>query len=113
MLWYNNTLPMHPHSGLTSADFDHMEDSYFIQYEDELLDQDWLKLYATEILNTKNQWTDVQDAIENQHHLTAHQKCNLLGILKHHQNIFDGTLGVYPHKKVHIEIEPNAKPVHA
>jgi hypothetical protein len=26
--------------------------------------------------------------------------------------MFGGTLGVYPHKKVHIDIDPNAKPVH-
>jgi hypothetical protein len=27
--------------------------------------------------------------------------------------MFNGTLGVYPHKKVHIDINPNAKPVHS
>ncbi len=27
--------------------------------------------------------------------------------------MFDETLGVYPHKKVHIDIDPNAKPVHS
>ncbi len=27
--------------------------------------------------------------------------------------MFGGTLGVYPHKKVHIGIDPNAKPVHS
>ena len=40
MLWYVSMLPMHPRKGLTSADFDHMEDMYCIQYEDELLGQD-------------------------------------------------------------------------
>ncbi len=27
--------------------------------------------------------------------------------------MFDGTLGVYQHKKVHIDIDPNAKPAHS
>jgi hypothetical protein len=27
--------------------------------------------------------------------------------------MFNGTLGVYPHKGVHIDIDPNAKPVHS
>jgi hypothetical protein len=27
--------------------------------------------------------------------------------------MFDGTLGVYPHEEVHIDIEPNARPVHS
>ena len=113
MLWYDSTLPMRPRKGLTSEDFDHMEDSYFIQYEDELLGQDWLQLYATEILDAKYEWTDVRDVVDAQHHLTARQKCDLLTILKRHQKLFDGSLGVYPHKKVHIEIDPDAKPVHA
>jgi hypothetical protein len=26
--------------------------------------------------------------------------------------MFDETLNAYPHKKVHIDIDPNAKPVH-
>jgi hypothetical protein len=113
MLWYDSTLPMRPRKGLTSEDFDHMEDSYFIQYEDELLGQDWLQLYATEILDAKYEWTDVRDVVDAQHHLTARQKCDLLTILKRHQKLFDGSLGVYPHKKVHIEIDPTSKPVHA
>ncbi len=27
--------------------------------------------------------------------------------------LFDGTLGVYPHRKFHIDFEPNVKPKHA
>ena len=34
-------------------------------------------------------------------------------MLQKHAKLFDGTLGVYPHKKFHIEIEEGAKPVHS
>ncbi len=34
-------------------------------------------------------------------------------MLQVNNEIFDGTLGVYPHKKLHIDIDPNAKPVHS
>ena len=81
MLWYDSTLPMHPCTGLTSADFDHMEDMYYIQYKDELLGQDWLETYATEILDAKYKWTDVRDIIDGQAHLTVQQKCVLLDVL--------------------------------
>jgi hypothetical protein len=27
--------------------------------------------------------------------------------------MFNGTLGIYPHKEVHIDIDPNAKPKHS
>ncbi len=37
----------------------------------------------------------------------------MLQVLQENNKIFDGTLGVYPHKKVHIDIDPNAKSVHS
>ncbi len=46
-------------------------------------------------------------------HLNAHQKADLLQVLQENGKIVNGTLGVYPHKKVHIDIAPNAKPVHS
>jgi hypothetical protein len=46
-------------------------------------------------------------------HPNAHQKANLRQVLQENKKMFDGTLGIYPHKKVHIEIYPNAKPVHS
>jgi hypothetical protein len=46
-------------------------------------------------------------------HLIAHPKADLLQVLQENDKMFNGTLGVYPHKKVHIDIDPNAKPVHS
>ncbi len=46
-------------------------------------------------------------------YLNAHQKADLLRVVQENGKIFDGTLGVYPHKKVHIDIDENAKPVHS
>ncbi len=34
-------------------------------------------------------------------------------MLQDNNKIFGGTLGVFLHKKVHIDIDPNAKPVHS
>jgi hypothetical protein len=71
ILWYDSMLPMHPHKGLSSEDFDHMEDMYHIQFEDELLSQDWLEHYASEILDARYKWTNVKEIVHCQHHHTA------------------------------------------
>jgi hypothetical protein len=34
-------------------------------------------------------------------------------VLQENDKMFVGTLGVYPHKNIHIDIDPNAKPVHS
>jgi hypothetical protein len=34
-------------------------------------------------------------------------------VVQENNKMFNGTLGVYPHKKVHIDIDPNAKPMHS
>jgi hypothetical protein len=46
-------------------------------------------------------------------HLNAHQKADLLWVLQENKKMFDETPVVYPHKKVHIVFDPNAKPVYS
>ena len=75
--------------------------------------KDWLSCYATDILDAKYEWTDVAKVVHQQTHLNAHQMKELLQVLQDNSQMFDGTLGLYPHRKVHIELVPNAKPVHA
>jgi hypothetical protein len=75
--------------------------------------QYWLQCFATEILDAKYERTDVAKVVKGLTHLNAHQKADLLQVLQENNTMFNGTLGVYPHKKVHIDIDPNAKPVHS
>ena len=46
-------------------------------------------------------------------YLKDDQKEDLKVLLNKNKKLFDGTLGVYPHKKFHIEIYPEAVPVHS
>jgi hypothetical protein len=84
---------------------------FYIQVEDEIFSEDWLECFATEILETKYEKTDVDEVLKSFTHLNAHQKAD--SKLQEKDKMFNGTLGVYPHKKVLIDIDPNAKPVHS
>ena len=42
-----------------------------------------------------------------QTYLNSIQRKSLEDVLTKHKKLFDGTLGVYPHKKMHLEIEPD------
>jgi hypothetical protein len=77
------------------------------------LGEDRLECFATKILDTKYEKTGVAEVIKGLTHLNAHQKADLLQVLQEHDKMFNGTLGVHPHKKLHIDIDPNTKSVHS
>eukprot|EP00804_Cyclotella_cryptica_P016779 CCRYP_002068-RA/>CCRYP_002068-RA protein AED:0.41 eAED:0.41 QI:0/0/0/1/0/0/3/0/182 len=83
-----------------------MEDMFFIQAQDELFGKDWLSCYATNILDAKYEWADVAEVIDKQTDLNAHQKKDLIQVLQDNSKMFGGTLVLYPHHKVHIELVP-------
>ena len=112
MEWLDCPNPLHPPGGLDSKLFDAMKDITHIQIEDEVLGQDCFWSFATTILDAKYEWTNVAEVIDKLTHL-IHQKADLLQVLHGNEKMFDGTLGVYQHKKVHIDIDPDPKPVHA
>ncbi len=86
---------------------------FHIQVKDELFGEDWLKCFATKILDTQYEKTDVAEVVEGLTHLNVHQKADLHQVLQENNKMFNGTLGIYPHNMVHIEIDLNAKPVHS
>jgi hypothetical protein len=113
MEWFDCSIALGPPGGLDLNEFDAMEDMFHIQVEDELFGEDWLECFTTEILDAKYERTDVVEVVKGLIHLNAHQKADFLRVLQKNCKMFDGTLGVYSHKKVNIDIESNAKPVHS
>jgi hypothetical protein len=113
MEWFDCSIPLPPPGGLDLNKFDAMEDMFHIQVEDEFFGEDWRKCFTTEILDAKYERTDVAEFVKGLTHLNVHQKADLLQVLQENNKMFDGTLGVYPHKKVCIDIISNAKPVHS
>jgi hypothetical protein len=81
------------------TELDAMEDMSHLQVEDKLFDEDWLKWFATEILDAKYENTDVAEIVKGLTHLNVHQKADLLWVLLENKMIFSGTFGIYPHKK--------------
>jgi hypothetical protein len=63
---------------MDSKEFDAMEDIFHIQVEDKLFDEDWLKCFATKILDDKDKKTDVAEVMKGLTHPNAHQKAGLL-----------------------------------
>ncbi len=55
----------------------------------------------------------MDDVVSQLKHLDDLQKADIKLVLSEITKLFDGTLGVYPHRKFHVELEPGAKPKHA
>ena len=68
---------------------------------------------AVRILDAKYERVDTDTVAEQQHHLTRSQRRDLAKLLKKFPKLFSGDLGVYPHKKMHLELQDNVTPVHA
>ena len=114
MEWFENVLPMREANKLNNAKYLAMADAYTMQTEEEDFGEDWLDSYATtEILDAKYDKADLKEVVRNQKHLNHDQREDLYRLVEQHKKLFDGTLGVYPHKKLHIDAERGSKPKHS
>jgi hypothetical protein len=68
--------------------------------------------FAIEILDAKYEKVQIKDVVNLLEYLYTQQKADLKQVLSEFTKLIDGTLGVYPHRKFHIELEPGAKPRH-
>jgi hypothetical protein len=85
--------------------FSYGSETIKIQLEDEFLGMCWYDptYYASEILDAKYEKVLVDNVIDQLDHLNAQKKNDLKQVLNEHTKLFDGTLGVYPQQKFHIE----------
>ena len=91
-----------------------MADAVKIQHEESMFGSDWLDCYLeSPILDAKYEQVNIDNMISKHTHLMQVQCTQLRELLNKHRKLFDGTLGVYPHKKFPILLEEGAKPVHS
>jgi hypothetical protein len=87
MEWFDCSVPLCPPGGLDLKEINAMEDIFHIQVEDELFGEDWLKCFATKILNSKYEKTDVAEVMKGLIHLNVHQKADLLQVLQENKKM--------------------------
>ena len=66
MEWYECIIPLKDPSTIDKESYQDMEDAMHVQTEDELLGEDWLDNYSTEILDAKYNKTDINDVVQQQ-----------------------------------------------
>ncbi len=70
--------------------------------------------YLAEILPSKYDKVDINEVMKQQSHLQPSQQYDLKNVLSKHTDIlFNGKLGKYPKRKVHLELKRDAKPFHS
>jgi hypothetical protein len=81
----------------------------------QLFGMDWYNptCYASEIQDAKYGEVSTDDVVNQLTHLHNKQKQDLKVLLKDFTKLFNGTLGVYPHKKFHIDLVPGAQLKHS
>jgi hypothetical protein len=64
MKLFDCSIPLCPPGSLDLKECDAMEDMFHIQVKDKLFGEDWLKCFATKILDAKYKKTDVAEVVK-------------------------------------------------
>jgi hypothetical protein len=113
--WFENEMPFCDPHDLKDSDFKAMAEIIEIQHKVDFFGMDWYDptCFAIEILDAKYEKVQIKDVVNPLECLSTQQRADLKQVLSEFTKLFDGTLGVYPHRKFYIELEPGAKPRHA
>ena len=87
-------------------------DMMYEQEDKEWFGDDFMESLATTILDATYDKVDLDEVINNQKHLNKKQQRELKKVLVKFEKLFNRTLAVYPHRKVHIELLADAVAKH-
>lgn len=104
MKWIDRSIPMKPNASM-SLEMDYYDDDYEEEEDEEN--------YAAEILDAKYEKANIAELVKELDHLNEAQQERLKTVLEKFPRLFDGGLGFYPHKQIHLELEEDAVPVHS
>jgi len=104
MKWFDDELPLRDPSNITDKEILAMAGVLEMQQEMELFDLDWYDpvCHAIKILEAQYEKVSTNEVVDQLEHLNFQQEEDLKAVLKDYGKQFDGTLGVYPHRKFHI-----------
>ena len=69
--------------------------------------------FSTTILDAKYDSATPQQVADQQKHLTLSQREDIEKLVKKYPKLFSNELRCYPHRKIHLDLEPGANPKHA
>ena len=87
-------------------------DNLYAHEDEEWFGDDFMESLATTILDATYNKFDLDEVISNQRHLTKKQQRELKKVLVKFEKLFDRTLGMYPHRKVYIDLLADAVAKH-
>jgi len=115
--WFDSELPLCDPHQLNDIEYLAMAaDIIEVQREaEDIFGMDWYDptCYASEILDAKYGQASTDELANQLNHLTTEQKHDLKILFRDFTKLFYSTLGVYPHRKFHIDLIPGAKPKHS
>jgi Retroviral aspartyl protease./Reverse transcriptase (RNA-dependent DNA polymerase). len=82
--------------------------------QQDLFDENYMHhRQPTKIKHSKYEVANIEEVIKSQTHLDQRQQQQLLNILKMHTTLFNGKLGKYPHRRIHLDVRKDVHPFHA
>ena len=110
--WLDGQLPLRNAHEFHKEDKSLLVDTLYAQKDKEWFGDDFMESLATTILDVTYNKVDLDKVINNQEYFIKKQQRELKKVLIKFEKLFDWTLGVYPHRKFHIELLAEAVAKH-